>query len=270
MELEHMRRIPFLFLAVLTAVALAGCCNPSALGSAPNSCNQSALGAGPANSCNQNALGAGAKDCSPVYKGPACPPLFEAPGLPYPGSPACEKPVAAPICAPAPALAAAAPTGCGPFPAEAKPGEAWCCVQVQPAGVWNEVCIEPECQVCEPVPGVYETVYESVLEQDARTEWQKVDCPDTPGGDCWKLVTIPAIYRSVPREVCKVPPSVKTRVIPAKMQKVYSAPPPVWEWRKVECAPPAAAPACPAPAGSAPPPPTPAVPPVGDKVDFRK
>lgn len=118
------------------------------------------------------ALGANPDNCGkPVYTAPHCLPKIDLPGVPYPGSPACAPAPAAAAPCPGP-VAAAAPSEphCGPLPANAVPGEVWCCEFVQPPAA-------------APV---------DVEVQPARTEWQRVPCGDG-SGDCWALVTVPPV-----------------------------------------------------------------------------
>jgi hypothetical protein len=108
----------------------------------------------------------------------------------------CAQPAApcAPACEPVSG-------NCGPFPADAKPGEAWCCIFVPPVyeNLTEKVCVCPEStrkewvppvtemrkkqvcvreacsrEICEPAQ--FDTVNECVEVCPARTEWQRVDC----------------------------------------------------------------------------------------------
>jgi hypothetical protein len=171
-----MRRNWYLWAVVaLIGLVTTGCCAAPKANQA-NSCNAVAAPAA-ANSCNPAALGA--EDCSPIYPGTTCPPKPDLSSLPYPGSPACypaPQPVAAPQCA---APQATTPVQCDPntLPKDAKPGDVYCCVYVQPPAA-------PPCQV---------------LSAPARTEWQRVSCPpgQNSSDDCWALVNIPAVYNTV-------------------------------------------------------------------------
>jgi len=83
----------------------------------------------------------------------------------------------------------------------------------------------------------------------ARVEWQRVEC--TPKqlaageqvGECWSLVTIPAVMQTVSEQVCVQPASTRYEAIPAEYAMKASAPPPAyWEWRRSkECEVPLAA-----------------------------
>jgi len=169
----------------------------------------------------------------------------------------CCSPCAQP-CAPAPCAAPCAPAcapqasgQCGPFPAEAQPGEAWCCVFIPPcyATETEKVCTCPEScrkewvppvyecrskQVCScpeqrrqiPIPAEYATQTECVEVCPARTEWRRVDC--TPEqlacgerqGECWALVTIPAQYEQRCKQVCTREASCREEVIPPVYETV--------------------------------------------------
>jgi hypothetical protein len=154
---------------------------------------------------------------------------------------ACDP--CAPACPPS--------SQCGPLPAEAKPGEAWCCVFVPP--VYEDV----ECQVCvcpasctrewiEPVyeeqqrevcvrpastrridvPGEWRDETQEILVCPARTEWKRVEC--TPEqlaagerqGECWMMVEVPPVYRTVTRRVCVTPPSCRMETVPPVYETV--------------------------------------------------
>ena len=161
-----------------------------------------------------------------------------------PCAPACAPPVAA--CAPAPACcpepACPPQSGCGAFPAEARPGEAWCCVYlppeyrtetyqvcVRPESCNKElvpavmgtrqvsVCVSPCSQRCETIPAVYATQEECIEICPARTEWQKVDCPS--GGEqregCYALVTIPPTFEKRTKTICTCEAQTRTIDIPA-------------------------------------------------------
>ena len=162
-----------------------------------------------------------------------------------PCAPVCPKPE--PVCAPVCAPVACAPSSehCGPMPAGAVAGEAWCCVFIPPvySTVSEQVCTQPACarqewvppvyetrqkQVCTcpeqtrtiPIPAVYNTVEECIEVCPARTEWQRVDCATqgcTPGqnNECFALVTIPATYEKRQKQVCVQPEACRTETIPA-------------------------------------------------------
>lgn len=161
----------------------------------------------------------------------------------------CAKPCApcAP-CAPAPCAQSG---NCGPFPPEAKPGEAWCCVFVPPVydtvkekvctcpescrKEWvppvteqrkKQVCVKEACshEVCEPAQ--YDTQTECVEVCPARTEWQRVCCsPEQLAageqqGDCWALVTIPAQYEQRCKQVCVKEATSHTETTPPVYETV--------------------------------------------------
>lgn len=87
-------------------------------------------------------VGLGLTACRGTARGGCCPPAEP-----------CAQVACAP-CAPAPEC-----SPCGPRPAEAKPGEAWCCVWVPPieADQCETVCICPESTRCVWVPPSYGT-----------------------------------------------------------------------------------------------------------------
>lgn len=139
------------------------------------------------------------------------------------------------------ALAAAAPAAdpmpCGDFPAEAKPGEVWCCVE-EVTMTSARVMVTPEQIIETVVPAVYETYTEQVLEQAERVEWVKADCPaDEKAGipaasECYVLKTMPAVYRTEPRQRLVTPQSIKVEVRPAVYENVMQASAPVKVWRR--------------------------------------
>jgi hypothetical protein len=157
--------------------------------------------------------------------------------------PTCAAPAPAPCGCAAPQPTCAG--NCGAFPAEAKPGEAWCCVWVPPVmatekekictcpeqcnKIWvppvyetrkKQVCTKEACSVQIPIPAEYATVEECVEVCAARTEWQRVDCA-TEGckagekqGECWALVTIPPTYEKRCKQVCTKEASCRTETTP--------------------------------------------------------
>lgn len=163
-----------------------------------------------------------------------------------------------PSCSPCDPCAGGGPRPSG-LPEEAKAGEAWCRVLVpakyedyeekrccKPAGTkrdWIEpvyeerekkVCCTPaRCkQTC--IPAEFKDESEQVQTCPARTVWKKIPCePDQlkegeKQGDCWKLVEIPAQFKTVTRRVCTKPASTKTEQIPpvfkTVMEKVLVTP----------------------------------------------
>ena len=161
----------------------------------------------------------------------------------------CDAPEPAP-CDPSPCATNDTPRPNG-LPAEAKAGEAWCRVQVPPQyeeyeervmvtpastdRQWIEpvyedrekrVCVRPASVKRINIPAEFETQTEQVMTCAARTVWQKIPCePDGLGngekqGDCWKLVEIPAQYRTVEKRVCVKQASCTTEQIPAEFNTV--------------------------------------------------
>ncbi len=204
-----MRRHLFSISMGLMALALAGCCgnNPMAVAAKPNTCGQ------------------------PSYRAPNCAQTREtiSGALDHLNTVAfnCDQPVALALpsehCSPA------------DLPKDAKPGEVWCCVKVQPpAAAPRQVCVCEEQCIDIPVAAVYKTVSKQVLVSTERVEWQRTDCQHVGETDCWKLVVIPAVYQTVNEEQLVTPPSVRREVIPAKFALQASPPPPAyWEWRRV-------------------------------------
>jgi hypothetical protein len=164
-----------------------------------------------------------------------------------PCAPKCAPPPA-PACAPAcPEPACPPQSGCGAFPAEAKPGEAWCCVYIPPEYKTEtyqvccrpescteecvpavmgtrpkQVCTSPCSQRCETIPAEYATQEECIEVCPARTEWQKVECPQ--GGEqregCYALVTIPPTFEKRTKTICTKEASTRTIDIPAVYETV--------------------------------------------------
>jgi hypothetical protein len=151
----------------------------------------------------------------------------------------------------APACEPQASGQCGPFPPDAKCGEAWCCVFVPPvyATEMERVCVCPEqcrkewvppvyeCrskQVCVcpeqrrqiQIPAEYSTVTECVEVCPARTEWRRVEC--TPEqlacgeqqGECWALICIPPQYEERCKQVCVREASCREEVVPPVYETV--------------------------------------------------
>ena len=85
----------------------------------------------------------------------------------------------------------------------------------------KQVCVKEACchEICEPAQ--YKTETECVEVCPARTEWQRVCC--TPEqlacgerqGDCWALVTIPAVTEQRCRQVCVKEATSRTETTPA-------------------------------------------------------
>jgi hypothetical protein len=152
-------------------------------------------------------------------------------------APQCAAPAApcAPACA---APQAPCNTGnCGPFPANAKAGEAWCCVWVPPVTenrskqvctcpeqcnkTWippvyetrtKQICVKQACKTEIPIPAEYSNVEECVEVCPSRTEWQRVPCDGQ--NECWALVTIPPTYEKRCKQVCVREASVRYEEIP--------------------------------------------------------
>lgn len=84
------------------------------------------------------------------------------------------------------------------------------------------VTIEPEREEQASEEPVYETVEEQVLIRAAYTTWQKGEGPiqryDEATGEIMCLVTIPAEYITVQKQVVRTPARVVTKPVPAKTQ----------------------------------------------------
>jgi hypothetical protein len=146
----------------------------------------------------------------------------------------------------------ARPSGpCGPLPAEAKPGEAWCCIFIEARyeDVPEQVCTCPESctrewiepvyeeqdrQVCctparcerITIPAEYEERSREVCVCPARQEWVKIPCEPSglaegeKQGDCWMLKEIPPQNRTVTERVCVKPASCEVKEIPPEFKTV--------------------------------------------------
>jgi hypothetical protein len=214
-----MKRSWILLLSAGLLVGLSGCCG----------------GANP-NAANPNLFGAAPETCRPVYRSP-CDEMCS-----------LGDTIAATHndlfgCNPAPEPVSLAPepvsvTQCNPadLPKDAKCGETWCCVLVQPPAAPPErVCTCPEQVIEIPIAATFETIERQEPDQPARCEWQQVPCESQPGAECWKLTEIPATFKTVYEQRMVTPPSVRREVIPAKFEMRMSAPPPAYyEWRLVE------------------------------------
>lgn len=164
------------FLGLLCAVVLSACSN----------CPKPAL------------AGASAPDCKPVYAPPCTggnydpaklPPYEEKPvlcpfrglgipGLDCPSTVTFTPQVAAapPPCAPAVAAAPLPEPSCGPYPANAQPGEVYCCV-------WHP-----------PVAAAMQ-----VVQTGTHSEWVKIECPPLGAGpqECWTLKVEPVFEQKM-------------------------------------------------------------------------
>lgn len=196
------------------AFVLAGCCqsvNPEAM----------ALSANP--------VAPNPEQCNPVFSNPnpfacgvQCNPTF-----------GCNSDAQA-----ASASKAEAPKmPCGDFPAEAKPGEVWCCVE-ETTMMTAQVLVTPERVVETLIPAVYETYTEQVLEQPERTEWVRTDCPaDEKSGasassECYILKIVPAVYRTETKQRLVAPEMIRMEKKAAVYETVMQASSPVRVWKK--------------------------------------
>jgi hypothetical protein len=88
----------------------------------------------------------------------------------------------------------------------------------------RQVCTCQEQRIKHPIPAVFQTVEDCVQVCEARTEWQRVDCPPAEAAcgksDCFALVTIPPVFEKRCRQVCVQPESCTEEVIPAKYETV--------------------------------------------------
>jgi hypothetical protein len=93
--------------------------------------------------------------------------------------------------------------------------------------------VKPASERVEPIPFVYETVTERVLDQPAHTIWKKGRGPiekiDFATGEIMCLVEIPATYKTITKRVLKKGPTTRTIKIPAEYKtvrrKVVATPP---------------------------------------------
>ncbi len=100
-------------------------------------------------------------------------------------------------------------------------------VEVTPAQfemVTRTVVIEPEREVVEALPPVFETVEEDVLVRPAYTKWKKGSGPiqkiDLATGEIMCLVTVPAEYEKVKRQVVRIPARTVVKKIPARTEEI--------------------------------------------------
>jgi hypothetical protein len=141
----------------------------------------------------------------------------------------------------------------GAHPEHAKPGEVWCLITTPPQfktvseevmcapascrfekipAVYEmqseQVCSRKESTRCIDIPAVYKSESYEVQKCASRTEWQTVDCDNVnvsvaakeQKGKCVALVTIPATFETLCRQVCVTPASTRTEVIPAEFKTV--------------------------------------------------
>lgn len=134
-----------------------------------------------------------------------------------PPKPVCEAP-----CAPAPVQRGS----CGAFPANAKPGEAWCCVFIPPVynTVSKQVCVQPETCNKVWVPPTYKTITEQVMVEPERVN----------------RIPVPAVYETISEQVCVQPEGRRQIPVPAVFQTVEECIEvcgPRTEWQRVDCTP---------------------------------
>ncbi len=157
-------------------------------------------------------------------------------------------PAIAPNVATVPVNYAPVPATYGPArPADARPGEVYCYVQVPPESrvvderycvspasctkqwvpavkraVTRNVCVRPASCRNVPVPAEYENRTRQVLVRPASMKWVKVACNPTKigagerVGACWTLQEQPAEYRTVNERVCVRPATYQRQAIPAE------------------------------------------------------
>lgn len=205
---------------------LAGCCqsvNPEAMALSVNPVAPNPVASNPVAAPNP-------EQCNPVFSNPnpfacgvQCNPTFgcnpaDAPTAPAPKAEAPKMP-------------------CGDFPAEAKPGEVWCCVE-ETTMTAAQVLVTPERVVETLIPAVYETYTEQVLEQPERTEWVRTDCPaDEKAGvpassECYILKIVPAVYRTEIKQRLVTPEMVRMEKKAAVYETVMQSSPPVRVWKR--------------------------------------
>ncbi len=235
-------KISVVLAALAVAVMAVGCSNcPSnntnaMAKAAPSACNANAMAKAAPSACNANAMAKSAPlGCNVNAMGVSV----------------CEIPQA-------PQYKAEEPSLCGPLPADALPGQTWCCEAIPQAPLPPQrVCVCEESVKRTLVPAEYETVIDQLEVAPARTEWKKVDCA-SGSGECWSLVTIPAVYETRTRQRLVREAYEKCEYVPAQYENVAAAPQaPIYRWvRHQDCeggvraapvAPAAVAPAVPAP-----------------------
>lgn len=91
--------------------------------------------------------------------------------------------------------------------------------------VSEEVLVTPATQRTVDVPAVYDMVDRQVEVEPARAEWRKGDCDvhsvvDNATGECWCLVQIPAVMKTVTERVVRTPATTQTIEVPAVYQTV--------------------------------------------------
>lgn len=157
-------------------------------------------------------------------------------------------------CAPAcgPVETACAPVSepgpddqCGPRPAEAKAGEAWCCIWVPPVHETREtrvlvrpasqrkiqvpaeygtrpklVCVAPSKLKEVEKPGVWAHTKDDVLVRDGRTVYRKVKCDNDPDSTCYKLEKCPPEFETRCKAVCVKPPKRCVEYTPAQYKLI--------------------------------------------------
>lgn len=191
--------------------------------------------------CDDCGCGCG---CEPAPEVAAPQPVFEAPLT-------AELPAEDAFGAAPEAVPCDVPARPAGMPADARAGEAWCKFYVPPKyeTVTKRVLVKPACstkewvpakyeertkKVCSKpassrrvqIPGEFETRTERVLVRAAREEWQKIDCDameledGEKQGECWRLVKVPAEYKSVTKKVCVKEPSCRVEEIPAEYKTV--------------------------------------------------
>ena len=81
------------------------------------------------------------------------------------------------------------------------------------------IVVEPEKEVKEVIPAVYETIKETVQVRAAYQAWKRGTGPiqryDEATGEIMCLVTVPAEFETVEKQVVKTPARVVTKTIPA-------------------------------------------------------
>lgn len=214
---------------------LLGCCqsvNPEAMALSVNPVASNPVAANPVAAPNP-------EQCNPVFSNPnpfacgvQCNPTF---GCNPADAPATSGTVTA--CSPFSLKAEDPQMPCGDFPAEAKPGEVWCCVE-ETTMTAAQVLVTPEHVVETLIPAVYETYTEQVLEQPERTEWVRTDCPaDEKAGvpassECYILKLVPAVYKTETKQRLVTPEMVRMEKKSAVYETVMQTSPPVRVWKR--------------------------------------
>ncbi|HZK19921.1 MAG TPA: peptidoglycan-binding domain-containing protein [Treponemataceae bacterium] len=113
-----------------------------------------------------------------------------------------------------------------PFPPEAKPGQCFARIFVpqKTQTVTEKILVKEASERLEVFPTVYDVVTEEILVCPAYTTWKKgtgsIQKIDNQTGEIMCLVEVPAVYKTIYKEVVVSPPTTKSFEIPAEYQTV--------------------------------------------------